>query len=228
MTTKLDLLGDSWRRQVIGARFDARMNRLLIEANIRRVLEEGKDRRRGILEAVHVARLDPRTRRVKEIGFNLSTDLILDNFGYWLASIWNTPGSSPTFNLVDTTNTTRTFYTYHGSPWNQASVHGTRMQLGSSSTVPGRGDYSIGTALPTAPESGVFGSGAGSYASAAVSFSAGVTAGGSGTVRESGAFGYWYDTGAAVRTCMLFHDLISPVVPYVAGNVLTCAYSITL
>jgi len=213
---------------VIGARFDARMSRLLLEANIKRLREERRGFNTRIFEAVYVASLD-RTRRIKEIGFNKPGDLILDNFGAFLAALFSTPGTTVAFDARDITNNVRTLGTYRSNPFNGPSAsYGSRFQLGSGSTTPARGNYIIETALPTAPESGVFGSGPGSYASGVVSCSSSVTAGGAGTVREAGWFGYWMDVTVAARTIMLFHDLISPVVPYVAGNVLTCAYSVNL
>jgi len=213
---------------VIGARFDARMNRLLTEANIRRLLNEEPGRRRRLFEAVHVAALDPGTLRIKGIGFNEPFDLMLNNFGLWFAMLVSTPGATPTCTVTDTGNNARTLQAYGGNVFDNVNSMGTRLQLGSSSTTPARTDIAIGTALPTAPESGVFGSGAGSYASGVVSWSASVTAGGAGTVRESGFFGYFGDNVGTLRTIMLFHDLISPVVPYVAGNVLTCSYSMNV
>ena len=105
---------------------------------------------------------------------------------------------------------------------------GTQFQLGSSTTAPTRADYKINTALGTAPESGLFSTGIGSYASGYVSIGGAISAGGSGTVNETGVFGYWFSaTNSTPYSFMLFHDVLSSGVSYVAGNTLYVSYSIS-
>jgi hypothetical protein len=111
---------------------------------------------------------------------------------------------------------------------------GTLLQLGSSTTAATRIDYKINTALGTAPESGLFATGNGVYGgssgsgAASMSFSGSVSAGGTGTVNEAGFFGQFTMISGTITTFMLFHDVLSSGVAYVAGNILPLSYSIQL
>ena len=238
MMKEIDLSRDSWKRQVIGSTFDKRLKQALYESQ-QRVYREQLSRFEhiGIHETAIVAALD-RRRRVKDIGLNVPSDLILDNFGTWLAGFIRQPvkddSSVYLHNLSDASkrvlvysdlNLSDRCFSYPGS-----YALGTNLQLGESDNAPGRGDYAITDAFATSPESGRFGTGPGSYTdgTGVISFNGAITAGGSGTIKEAGFFVYWQDYDKASLEALMFHDLISPTVAFVASDILTCAYTITL
>lgn len=180
--------------------------------------------------------------KIVDVGFNCADDLILDNFGKWLAGIAAAPTSVgdgagyTTVTLNDTGNTARTVAIYREPSADAYStfsapvvtgVMGSYIQLGDSDTAATRADFNIGSALPDAPESSMFGTSTGSYGSGAISFSGAVTAGGASTAKEMGWFCKW-KYGVTIGTFMLFHDLLVPTVAYVAGQTLNASYSITL
>jgi hypothetical protein len=186
-------------------------------------------------ETVLQAVLDPKTRKILDAAINKPNDLILDNFGKWLAALIKTPvNNANAFTMVDTGGATRTFYAYgtsSGSYWyfNYSGAYtGTYLQVGKGQTAAQRSNTNIQTAMGTAPESTVFGTGNGSYAAGNISFSSAITAGGADTIYETGFFGYWYDTVATLRTIMLFHDLLQSGVAFTAGKSLVTSYAIAI
>lgn len=226
-------LNDNWEKQFLGKIFSKRLESRLIREHTERMLKE-VDRR--IFESVVVSVLDKK-RRIKGIGLNVHNDLILDNFGLLLASLIRAPVADVTsVSLKDVDGVAKSFNSYSSAgatgqyTFNNAltvsCALGTQLQVGSGLTAPARDDYSIETPFATAPENGRFGSSSGSYAVGAISFSGSITAGGSGTVNETGFFGLWMDSG--VQTVMLFHDLLATGVPFVAGQIILVSYSINL
>ena len=61
-------------------------------------------------------------------------------------------------------------------------------------------------------------------------FSEAISAGGSGTVNETGFFGYWWfqDNSGTLHTYMLFHDILGAGVAFVAGNTINLSYATTM
>ena len=139
---------------------------------------------------------------------------------------------------INTSNSQQTFQPWYSASGSYgytigqfyliASGVGTEMQFGSSTTAAQRTDYKIGTALGTAPESGLFSTGLGSYAGGSVSFSGAISAGGSGTINEMGFFMALCNTSTAQQIIMMFHDILGSGVGYSAGNTLNGSYSISL
>lgn len=247
---------EHWKDNLIGLSFNkqleaAIMQRHNTELAIERLETRHSDYKKtglfvnqNISDAAFVAATTPEGE-ITDIGFNCPNDLILNNFGVWLAGVVFPPtvlGNTTGYNtcaLIDTSNTSRTvaiyrqtssliYNTFSGTYSTTAGVNiGSYIQLGSGSTAAARADYAIETALGTAPESGLFGTNAGSYAAGAISFSGAVSAGGAGTVNEMGWFCKWY-YGADMGTFMLFHDILGAGVAYVAGQTLNASYAITL
>ena len=193
----------------------------------------------NISEVAAVTVLKPKTNKIMDVGFNVLHDLILNNFGIWLSGFIKQPAivDSYEFALIDITNTSQTFNFYSdGSPspnhvlFNNLSTYaiGTQLQVGSGTTAAARTNYAIETPFGNAPENTRFSTGAGSYASAAISFSGAISAGGAGTVNEMGFFGYWPPVSEVPKTIMLFHDILSSGVPFVAAETLNASYSILL
>jgi hypothetical protein len=205
----------------------------------------------NIYESAVVAAVNPKNKKILDIGFNTPEDLILDNFGKWLAAIIQTPTawfantSFATVTLKDTANTDRAVPTYanavssymaafNSMASSTTTLTGTKLQVGSGTTAAARSNYTIQTAFGSAPENTRFPTGPGSYASGYVVVSGSVAAGGSGTVNETGFFGTWnYGTpgtssGYGVADFMLFHDILGSGVAFAAGNLLMTSYSINL
>jgi len=178
-----------------------------------------------------------RNSRILDVAANKPDDLILDNFGLWLAA-WIRQPSQGQLNITVKNDANvakplciwrnqsgyRTFNNGLG-----ASVNfGTYVRIGSSTANPARGDYNVGSAFATSPESGYINTNSGSYASGVVSLSGSLTAGGSGTVNETGLFLTCIDDNTQQVTWMMFHDLLGSGVSFVAGNTLTTSYSINI
>ncbi len=246
---------EHWQSNLQGTPYTTRLDRQIHERaqqeTARYLLEEAK--RTGILhtrmhETVALSILNSKGK-IESVGINKPDDLILNNFGYWLAALIQPPTSwagGTTYastTLKDTANTSRTVATYanacsiYAGTFNYAGTAqntGTYLQVGSGTTTAARADYNIETAFGTAPESGVFSTAVGSYAAGYISFSGAVTAGGSGTVNETGFFGKWiYGTPNSavevdVANFMLFHDNLETGQPFTAGQTINCSYSIDI
>lgn len=190
----------------------------------------------SIFECVMCAATDER-RKILDIGFNTPEDLILDNFGLFLAGNVRNPVATYSGGVFkDIANVSKTINVFGqaaGSAYNygySALACGTLLQLGSGTTAAARSNYAIQTALGTAPENTTFGTGYGSYAAGTgyVNFASSITAGGSGTVNETGFFGRWVDQTQSLVTIMLFHDILGSGVAFIAGNSLIVSYSIAI
>jgi len=243
---EIKLVGEHWRDNVLGLRYDKRLELAMLKRHsddlavlrAERLLKGEVDAKRGISEAVIVANLNPRNQKINDVGFNESNDLILDNFGTWLAGVVRAPASSTltTVSLTDTGNAARTVHIYGEDSAAQVFNHassaapliGTKLQVGSDDTAAERDDYTVGTAFAGAPESGTFSTNNGSYAVGAISFSGAITAGDSITVKETGFFGSWIYYSNSLGAFMLFHDILDSGVEYAAGETVNVAYNIDL
>lgn len=228
-------LNDNWEKQFLGYTFSKRLEQRMLREHTERMLKEVDHK---IFECAIVSVLDKR-RRIKGIGLNVPNDLILDNFGTWLAGLIRAPADStgPAVSLKDAAGTSRTLNIYgRGAASVQIFNHsdtttpslGTQLQVGSGTTPAARTDYAITTPFTVVPESDRFATGPGSYAAGAISLSGAITAGGSGTANETGFFAVWNDTTPAARTIMLFHDILAAGVAFTAGKIINVSYSISL
>jgi len=169
---------------------------------------------------------------IKNIGASIPTDLIMDNFGEWFAKMFKavTTGSQ-NVTLVDSGGVNRiirTFKNFGAQYFSKSNVTvGTGIKAGQSSTAPARTDFELGSLLPS-PEgdirsttTGAFNSGLGQVK--ASSSTTGALA--NGTVRETGLFVSWQDTGATSRIFLLAHDSISPSVSFVIGQFINVEYT---
>lgn len=167
-------------------------------------------------------------------------NLITDQFGTWLAGFFRTPSSGNILQVTmaadDGADDSLCIY-FDGAADNRlfnestssAVSIGSQIKVGSGSTAPARDDTNIETAFGTAPESGAFDTGTGSYSAGNITVSGSITAGGAGTINETGFFGAWrvYNTDNQALY-LLFHDAISPGVPFVAGQSITDEYVVAL
>ncbi len=244
---------EHWRDNLIGLTLDKRLERAAMRKHglesqlLRLEMQKGliqkqiAGRRVELLPNIYEGAMCTATdknRKILDVGFSTPEDLILDNFGKWLAS-WITPiATTVTASLKDLTNTARTLRVYGviGTGVAMTIAYGSLMdcgtvlQVGSGSTAAARANYAIQTAFGTAPENTQFGCSVGSYGGGAISFSGAVTAGGSGTVNETGFFAVFNygNSTPSYATFMLFHDILGSGVSFVAGNSLIVSYSITL
>jgi len=175
---------------------------------------------------------------IKGISQSRPNNLILDNFGYWLSAMFRAPAEA-VFDVVgmkDTGGNAETVRTYGPQAANASSfcnyktgqVTGTYMQVGSGSTAAARDDVAIETAFGTAPEDAHFVTGSGSYAAAAVSVAGAITAGGNGTIAETGLIAKWLNASQVAKLFLLFHDILASTEAFTAGNTITVAYTINL
>jgi len=159
------------------------------------------------------------------------SDLILNQFGVWLAGLCK--GSSATFgvSLNDQFNVSRSFNTYGGVTFNNSGVDNKiELLIGSGITLPARSDFNIETAFGTPPESlaivssnPVFNTSLGNFKNAGS-----ITAGGSGTINESVFRSIWDDTGSVTRGLSLFRDIISPAASFILGQTIALEYTVQL
>jgi len=168
-------------------------------------------------------------------------NLILDNFGSFLAGLISHVGklSSFTVDVVGDDGLTKTIMVITPEPDTSGSYYfgnvgwedlGGHMRIGSGTTAPARGDYKIETPFTVAPESDYFDAGTASYSAGTITISGSITAGGSGTINETGFFLKMQDKDdyAVRHMIMLFHDAVSPGVSFSAGDSITVEYSVSL
>jgi len=145
-------------------------------------------------------------RREKE------SDLILNNFGTWLAGHIRTPaGGAATVTLKDTGGNNRSvdilgISQLFNGPRNGDT--GTQVGVGSSSQAPARTDYNLIAQLGSLAGTT---DGAWSSSLGRVTYSASIVLAGGGTVREVSCFAVWFSS-ITLYTFMLFRDNIADLV----------------
>ncbi len=158
----------------------------------------------------------------------LHSNLILNNLGIFLAGVFRGVAGVQSVNINDTAGTVRSFLTYNtDTTYNDQASARIIMQVGSGTTPPARTDFSIETALSTAPESASFASSKPIYNLPNSNYknNGNVTAGGSGTVNEAVLIAVWEDSGSALRNVALYHDIISPGQVFVIGETIALEYT---
>jgi len=151
-------------------------------------------------------------------------DLILDQFGVWLAGLIRPVpgvGVDKSVTMKDITNTSRTVKVYASTAWFNTNTAGTKVGVGSSSQSPARTDYNLISQLGTLENTS---DGVWTSADGKIVFTGSILLSAGGTVREVGFFGYWYYV-SALGTFMLFRDTISDVV-IAAGKYAHVEYTI--
>ena len=175
---------------------------------------------------------------IQGISQSKPNNLILNNFGTWLAGLIRAPvNTDTTISLTDTGNNSRDTNTYD----NQGACHvfnghdgtitlGTQIQVGGGSTTAARTDYAIETPLSTSPEDALFDTGTGSYATGTISLAGAITAGGTETINEVILAAKWHYGAAASGNAVfaLFHDILVSGEAFTPGQTITAAYTINL
>ena len=246
---------EHWKDNVVGLTLDVRLRRAMskrhneecqiarTETMIKKL--KGNDTKIGltynVCESTVVSIINPLTRKIKDVGFNIPQDLVLDNFGNWFAGIMRGAPSATlesSIVLVDDSNTARTLYIHSKNTGSANSFNGpssstyvgTLMKAGSGATAAARSNYKIQTSLANAPESGYIYSSYGSYATGMINGVGVVTCGGSETVQEIGLFGAWAIASPVntIYNFMLFHDVLGASLSTVAGDAIDIAYGLTM
>ncbi len=163
----------------------------------------------------------------------LHSDLILDNYGKFMAGIFKgLVGGANLMFLVDEVGATRTLRVYTTSnQFNDAVARRVVLQVGGGITPPARDDFDIETALGTAPENVFFDCNIPVWISANGTFknTGNITAGGSGTINESILQHHWTEAGAGVSGIFTsFRDSISPGVAFIPGDGIIVEYTVQL
>jgi len=166
----------------------------------------------------------------------IKSNLILNNFGLLLSVLFKKFDPTNTgITIKDITNANKGINMWGNSVnrWmssNPLSL-GSFMKVGSGSLAPARTDFNVQTAFGTSPESGninavtspIYNSGLGNFKYAGI-----ITAGGSGTIRESiFIFGIQVQTGGRIDSAV-FRDSITPPVSFIAGQSIALEYTIQL
>ncbi len=252
---EIKLIGEHWKDNILGLTFNDKLKNA-IHAKAQREyykfaleqLERNGKLNANIHETTVLAVLHPKTNKIIDIAFNDEKDLILNNFGTWLAGLITTPVDwtevvVKNITLTDSDNSSQTVKLYarcfttsnnnnlFNAPYATTAGQpiGAQIMLGSGTTAAARTDYAIETPLSNAPENTFFDVSPASYGAGNISFTGAVTAGGSGTANESGLFFKWAVVGSNIRSkFMMFHDILASGVAYTAGNILNTSYSITL
>jgi len=234
MSKQICFTDKNWKEQLEGATFNKKLEDQIIGARI----NEARKNKEYYPDMTMVTVLSPKDHKIKDIGFNKPNDLLLDNFGNWIAGL-----ALPTFNSGitktlknDAGNNIDMYMGYLTGAafyWNhQVNVApGFVFRLGSSSVAPARTDYKIGAAFATAVSEGTWlESSYGMYTESNASsvFAGACVAGSVGVLKEAMVFSWWGRSGVdGPYYFALTHDAINPV-SFGTGDVLcaTCTISI--
>jgi len=168
---------------------------------------------------------------IKDKNGKIVSNLILDNFGIWLAGLFKGGNFSNTVALKDLSDVAHAIRIYGTSVFfNEAVTFRMLLFVGSGTNVPARTDFFVQTSFATAPESGGLECSVPVYNLANSNFKnlATITAGGSGTINESVFSSFWRDTANVSRQFSLFRDIISPGQAFVVGQTISLEYTVQL
>ena len=222
---------NKWLDTFIGATFKQKA----VHA-AQRYLMEQKLRHLGykpMISETSLVTITDKHRQILGMAGSKPSDLVLDQFGAWLAGFIRavTVGGTVTaVTMKADSGIDQTVNVYGGAGFNinSAGTRGTQIKVGSGSTAPARTNYAIQTDFGTAPESGYFDTNTGSYAVGVISLSGAITAGGAGTINEDILVGVWINSNSAQNKFALFRDAVSPGVAFVAGGIINVAWTINL
>lgn len=187
------------------------------------------------MEAALVLVENEATHEIEDLGGTLPGDLFVDQYGTLRAGEIVAPGLEVVVSLSDTGGAPRNVIAITSSnaqhkSWNNPSASsintGSQIQIGSGVTAPTRADVAIETAFGTAPESGLFNTGSGSYAVGAITFSGSISSGGAGTINEALYAIALVDSGGTQRKVAACHDATTATA-FIAGKSITVQYSIS-
>jgi len=165
----------------------------------------------------------------------IKSNLILNNFGLWLAKIFSTlTTANQSFTGVNTAGANSPIHSraLTSNVFNITSggAVGIRLIVGSGSTPPARSDFFVQTKFVIAPENTLFAGGFPVYNSGLGTFKNNgiIIAGGSGTINESALVDRMRTQASGIADLSLFRDIISPAVPFIAGQSIALEYTVQL
>ena len=165
----------------------------------------------------------------------IKSNLILNNFGLWLAKIFSTlTTSNQSFTGVNTGGVNSPIHSraLTSNVFNITSGGsvGVTLIVGSGSTPPARTDFFVQTKFLTAPENALFASGFPVYNSGLGNFKnlGSIIAGGAGTINESALVDRMRTQASGIADLSLFRDIISPAVPFISAQSIVLEYTIQL
>lgn len=182
-------------------------------------------------EACLIQVSDSKSKEILGLGGSAPNDLFTDQFGIFWESFMTVPsGASLVLTLKQFGGVPIGIRvrggTFEFDETNGGAI-GTEIRIGQGSTPPARTDFDIQTPFVTSPESdfrntasGVYNSGLGNFI-----YSALIVAGGSGTISEAGTYMRWQTTSNNTNLWLWARDLISPTVPFTAGQTITVTWT---
>jgi hypothetical protein len=239
---EIKLVDEIWKDNLIGLTYSEGLKQIvalrhMADIRLRKAeldLEQLKQNKRieqAVAEATTVFVLNPKTKKILDVGFNVAEDLFTNNFGSWLSSLLYSANAGHSnsitgVTLIDTVGTSRAVQGYYyittGSAsytFNSSLAGGTMFQFGSGTNPTTRTTATIQTPFATAPENSRFNTGFGQSGpgTGRVNLSGAIAAGGNGTINEMCLFAYWVTQGNSGFWFLLARDVITPVT-FVAGN----------
>jgi len=170
-------------------------------------------------------------KEIIKIGLNCMNDLIVDMYGFFLASMFSAGNGTWSGFDLGGSNFNFRYNSSGASTWNKitgggANVLGTGMQFGDSSIPATRTDFKLGNALGSLTVT----DGAYNIGLAKVAFNGSVSPlGFNGIVKEIGCNATWrtdiFGGGSGTfKTVLITHEIISPEVPFSIGQALNVDY----
>jgi hypothetical protein len=179
-------------------------------------------------------------KEIKSLGGSKPNDLLVDNFGEWLAGMHRALGGGiSTFSIIDTSSVAQVLNWYEASDQqftaggNSNTVPvGTEIQIGRGTTPPIRQDVNIETAFSNGGvEDSAISTGTGSYVPSQAQVRVPATIApttGSGSISETVLFAKWYRTTNTQIKLLLAHDAISPVASFISAQSVFVEYRFNL
>ena len=165
---------------------------------------------------------------IRSIGMSCMNDLLSDNYGIYLMSLYG--GNLNIETLQDITNTGESVkFMGTGTMFNSTFVAvGTQIQIGKGTSTPTRQDFNIESPFTTAPEStikntanGGWNSGLGQVLASMIPFGAG----GSGDISETIFVQVMNITTNVQKKFLMSRDLISPISNFILGQTINVNYT---
>ncbi len=182
----------------------------------------------GMVKGVGGSSLMKNTRTGK-----IHSDLITNNFGLWLARLLSGGTGTKSQNLTDTVPQAQTLLIYTTAQtqlFNDGGTNRMRLQIGSGTTAPARTDTDIETKFVGGSEASQFECSVPTWISGSGIFqtTGQIATAGSGTINESAMIALWSNSGQVLANYLLYHDIISPGVPFVTSDSIFLEYTTQL
>jgi len=169
---------------------------------------------------------------LKDKNGKIISNLILDQFGILLAGMFKGGTLEKSVVINDINNNASTLFVNSAASikFNQRNDITVLFQVGSGSTPATRQDFFIETIFGTAPEQSGFATAIPIWNSGLGNFKniGSIIAGGAGTINETILRPNWLDSSSVFRSFTLFRDIISPAVPFIAGQTIAVEYTVQL